>query len=227
MTSLNRTETMKGKPQIYDGFYIIIVALALLWECHLFKRVQEPPVQIAKCDRVVIAGREEDGERVSEIDISLKNLNSEHTSSSSPAQPTLLNLSKSPHLDFIPLEKESLQEAACVPLVFLSKARREGMLKLSRWLGNCPPLIQARPVETLQVSKSLPSPSRTLMKKSRIKVNRKKASLNKPKQVTEDFEKAKWAAVGSPSCFTAPEKAKKPWKMPCCGEWHGHPQVSP
>lgn len=56
------------------------------------------------------------------------------------------------------------------------------------------------------------------MKKSRIKVNRKRASLNKPKQVTADFENAKWAAVGSPSCFTAPEKAKKPWKMPCCGD---------
>lgn len=79
------------------------------------------------CDHVVIAGREEDGERAAEINISLKNLNSKHASSSSPVQPTLLNLSKFPYLDFILLEKESLQEAACVPLVFLSKARREGM----------------------------------------------------------------------------------------------------
>lgn len=172
MTSLSCTETMKGKPQICDGFYIIIVALRLFWECHLLKPEQEPPVQIANgdcCDHgVVIAGRK-DGEKAAEINISSKNLNSKHASSSSPAQPTLLILSKFPHLDFIPLEKESLQEAACVPLVFLSKARREGMLKLSRWLGNCPHLIQARPMETLQVSKSLLSPSRTLMKKSRMK----------------------------------------------------------
>lgn len=87
--------------------------------------------------------------------------------------------------------RKSLQEAACVPLVFLSEARRAGMLKLSRRLGNCPPLIQARPVETLQVSKALIGPIRTLMTKSRIKVNRKKASLNKPKQETADFEKVK------------------------------------
>lgn len=105
--------------------------------------MQGPPVQIANgdcCDHgIVIAGREEDGGRAAEIIISLKNLNSKHASSSSPVQPTLLLLSKFPHLDFILLEKETLQEAACVPLVFLSKARREGMLKLSRWLGNCPP----------------------------------------------------------------------------------------
>lgn len=140
--------------------------------------MQGPPVQIADgdcCDHgIVIAGREEDGGRAAEIIVSLKNLNSKHASSSSPVQPTLLLLSKFPHLDFILLEKEILQEAACVPLVFLSKARREGMLKFSHWLGNCPPLIQARPLETLQVSKSLLGPSRTLMKKSRIKVNRKK-----------------------------------------------------
>lgn len=91
------------------------------------------------CNRgVVIAGREEDRGRAAEMNISLKNLNSKHASSMSPAQPTVLNRSKFPHLDFILLEKESLQEAACVPLVFLSKAGREGMLKLSRWLGNCP-----------------------------------------------------------------------------------------
>lgn len=85
---------------------------------------------------------------------------------------------------------KSFHEAVCVPLVFLSAARRAAMLNLSRRLGNCPPLIQARPVEALQVSKALGSPIRTLMTKSRIKANRKKASLNKPKQETADFEKA-------------------------------------
>lgn len=105
--------------------------------------MQGPPVQIADgdcCDHgVVTAGREEDGGRAAEIIISLKNLNSKHASSSSPVQPTLLLLSKFPHLDFILLEKETLQEAACVPLVFLSKARRGGNVETQPVVGKLPP----------------------------------------------------------------------------------------
>jgi len=106
-------------------------------------------------------------------------------------------------------QSKSLQEAACVPLVFLSKARRAGMLKLSRQLGNCPPLIQARPVENLQVPKALIGLIKTLMTKTRIKVNRKKMSLNKPKQETADFEKVKWVATGSPSCLSCPGRSQE------------------
>lgn len=102
---------------------------------------------------------------------------------------------------------KSLREAVCVLLVFLSKTRR--MLKLGWWMGKCPLPIQARAVEPLQVSKALISPIRTLMMKSRIKANRKKASLNMPKQETADCEKGNWAARGSPSYLSCPGKSQE------------------
>lgn len=75
-------------------------------------------------------------------------------------------------------------------------------------------LIQAKALETLQVSKGLNGVIRILMTESGMKVNAKKVSLNKPRQERAGFEKENWVVMGSISSLHCSVKSWGAMEIP-------------